>query len=180
MEHARTDIRVAIAKKLKEFIEPGMKEKIFLSRPNPLFLPELPAILLYYKNEDNQVTVGNENFPKAYERILSLNVDIIVEGEEDPDTALDRLAAQVEACFYDEPTFGGICYGCRLFNTIPVSIEAEGDRSIECQRLTWQVKYESKAYLDRRISEFLQFHADIYNPGVQQFLLGSHTVVRTK
>lgn len=180
MEHARTEIRVAVATKLKAFIEPGLRDKIFLSRPHPLFLPELPAILVYYKNEDNQVTSGSENFPKAYERVLSLSIDIIVEGEEDPDTALDRIAAQVESCFYDEPTFGGICYGVKLFNTVPVSIEAEGDRSVECQRLTWQIKYESNAYLDRRISEFLSFHADIFNPGVQQFLIGSHTTVRQK
>jgi hypothetical protein len=180
MEHARTDIRVAVVTKLKAFIDSGLREKLYLSRPDPLFLPELPAILVYYKNEDTKVIVGAENFPKLYERILSLTIDIIIEGAEDPDTALDRIAAQIEACFYDDPTFGDLCYGCRLFNTVPVSIEAEGDRSIECQRLTWQITYESKAYLDRRINEFLEFHADIYNPGVQQFLIGSHTTMRTK
>lgn len=180
MSHGRTDIRLAIANKLKQFIDKGMTDKIFLSRPNPLFLPELPAILVYYKNEEANVTVGNENFPKAYERQLQINIDIIVEGEEDPDTILDKYALQVEACFFDDPRFGGICYGCRLLSTIPISIETEGDRNIECQRLTWLVKYESNAYLDRRIDEFLQFHADIVTPGLEQFMIGSHTTVRNK
>lgn len=180
MSHKRTEIRLAIAEKLKAFIDKGLREKIYLSRPNPLFLPELPAILVYYKNEEANVIVGNENFPKDYERQLQINVDIIIEGEDDPDTELDKIALQVESCFFDDPRFGGICYGCRLLSAVPISIETEGDRNVECQRLTWLVKYESQAYLDRRIDEFLQFHADIIDPRLGQFMIGSHTTVRTK
>jgi len=176
MSHKRTEIRVAIAQKLKSFI----KDPIYLSRPNPLFLPELPCVLVYFSNEDTSISSGNENFPKAYERIMSINVDIIIEGAEDPDTELDRKAFAVESAFYDDPRFGGICYGCRLFSTKPISIESDGDRNIEAQRLTWMIKYESDAFLARRLDEFLQYYAEVIDPQTSEFIIGSDKIVRTK
>lgn len=176
MMHKRTEIRLAIAKKIREFT----KDNVYLSRPNPLFLPELPCVLIYFSNEDLAISSGNDNFPKAYERILSINVDIIIEGAADPDTALDRKALAIENSFYDDPLFGGLCYGCRLFSVRPISIDSEGDRNIEAQRLTWLLKYESDAFLSRRGDDFLQYRADIVDPRLKDFLVGSEKIVRLK
>jgi len=135
---------------------------------------------VYFREEPAKVIVGSENFPKAYERTMVLNVDIIIEGCEDPDTELDRLGLQIEQCFFDEPTFGKLCYGSTLVSTVPISIESDGDRSLECQRLTWSMKYQSDAYLTKRLAEFLEFNADITTPVPEQFLIGSYTKVRVK
>jgi len=159
MIHPRTQLRETILESVKAFVDKGIK--VQLTRPSNVSFEELPLILIYFENETERVIVGNDYFPKNYERTLTLNVDIIAEGQEDPDTFLDKIAFQVESAFHLDPLFGKQCYGCKLVSVKPITVSDTGKRSVECQRLTYNILYQSDAYLAKREDEFLSFDATI-------------------
>lgn len=164
MIHPRTQLRKAIFEAVKSFVDKGIS--VQLTRPSNVSFDELPLILIYFENETERVIVGNDYFPKNYERTLTLNVDVIAEGEEDPDTFLDRISFQVESAFHLDPLFEKKCYGCRLVSVKPITISDTGERAVECQRLTYNILYQSDAYLAKRKDDFLSFDAPI-NEGTE-------------
>ena len=176
MEHIRTTARKIIAAKLQENLT--KTQKVYLSRPNPLTLPELPAILIYYKTEDARSIVGSKNYVKVYERDLQINIDILIEGCDDPDTTLDEYALQIEAAFYDDPLFGGIFNGSMLNQTIPITVEDTGDRNVECLRLTWTIILESEGFLRQRLDEFLIAAGEYKDPNGNRFSIPFNKNVR--
>lgn len=178
MQHIRTLARKAIAEKLAKFLTKN--QRVYLSRPNPLSIPELPAILIYYKVEDPRVIVGSKNYAKIYERDLQLNIDVIIEGCEDPDTILDEYALQIEAAFFDDPTFDGLFNGSMLLSTVPITIEDSGDRNIECMRLTWMVILESEAFLRQRLDEFLVAAGEYTDPDKNKFSIPFNKLLRVR
>lgn len=80
-------------------------DRIFVNRPTPLWLPELPCICLYAMSE----TAQTDEEPKFYRRRLRLMVEIIVAPTPDSDVLVDTIVEKVENLllherFLREPT----------------------------------------------------------------------------
>lgn len=181
MNNPRTPIRKAIATAVQAMLG---NTPVFLTRPDPLTMPEPPCVLIYAAQEDLDVIEGHINYPERYQRKLNVNIDIIIAGggSPDPDTDLDRLGYLVECAFYNDPRLGELVDICRLSSVVPVTFSSDaGDRTFYCQRQQWVITYESDAHLSRRTDEFLEFYADIHDDeDLTKFLIGSHTTIRLK
>lgn len=72
---------------------PDMAEKIFTSRAKPVDFQNLPAIVIYTRNEPAEIF---SDAPKQYLRKTRLNVEILAAGIDDADDKLDEIAEKVE------------------------------------------------------------------------------------
>lgn len=185
--HPRTKIRHYIAAMLKDKVDVG--ERVFTCRPtSPLFLQELPAICIYYGEENANVWSGSEFFVKEYRRDLPITITIavedIVEPEDDIEESqkgedyLDYLGVQVEnELFYDRQlarrlpdfdpntNFKGLTHGSKLDSVDAYDVQTEDERRVIAQDIRMIYPYQSPGYLDLRLFGFNQYYAAIIRVG---------------
>jgi len=183
MKHPRTAIRLYAVDLVKANVDVG--NRVFANRPSPIFLHELPAALVYFSDEQNDVIGGDTYRPRVYQRNLRLNVDLLVEEQLRPDIdpqqnqvaedLVDELADQCERAFGDDWIFAqllpgydantnwtnGLLLGSRLVATTPYNIDSEGDIRIIAQRLQWELPYDTGKQEDKKYRNFLSYKADI-------------------
>lgn len=104
MDVKRAQIRRYITAALKESVDVG--GKVYSCRPDPVFLEELPCVLVYYSDEGAETFIGDRYNQKTIERKLRVNVDIWSDQQLNPDVDfranedgedfLDYLGWQVE------------------------------------------------------------------------------------
>ena len=182
MIHPRTAIRAYAWSILKDNVD--VNERVFLNRPNPLLLEELPAITIYFNSESVEIAEGDRHIVQQYERKLNLVIDVLMEQPTDPDQfqrvedELDLLARQVEREFHKDIFFNkqiegytglgydpGLLTGLRLLSTIPDSIESNSDRVIACQSLTFELCYLDDAFLEEKGGIFESYLMQINRVG---------------
>lgn len=162
----RIEIRNRLVELYKQYIDVG--ERVFPSRPNPLFFDELPAVLVYFSRE--QVDTPDSE-PRYFIRRLEVNTDIIYFGNPTAvDDFLDSRAYEAEAAINADRYLGLSEWfrESRLLSTIPVEIQREGDQNIASIRLVHEFTYETETFSGVTIDEFLRFNAKYKNEnGIQ-------------
>ena len=169
--HRRTLIRERIVELYKKFID--VKERVYPSRPDPIFLTEQPVVLVYFENEPND---DKDSEPRYENRILTVHSDIIVYEmpAEETERFLDSRAFEAEAAWtadrYLAPSpfqeLGKWLRNTRLTDTVPVNVDGGGDRIFKSLRLVHTVEYETPAFIhdptseNDAITEFLRFKAE--------------------
>jgi hypothetical protein len=146
--HQRKQIRDAIVARLigapdpqtdPETFATAAGARVFANRAKPLFPSELPAILVYTKNETSQIS--NEA-PREYNRGLVVQIEIVASALSagSLDDALDALAEQVETAIFSEETFGGLVTDTILGETEMELLE-EGEKPIGAARISLSMPY---------------------------------------
>lgn len=139
MSSERKAIRLAVATLLTGKTAAG--SRVFTSRSDPLFMDELPCLLVYTKSDSGQIL---ENAPRNYQRTLTLGIELVTDtGTNLPDAA-DDLADAVEQLIYADKSLGG-----QVEDTVYKSTECEegakGEKLVAACRLLFDVTYTKLA-----------------------------------
>lgn len=177
--HCRIAIRNWVKALMKVNTDVG--NRWYASRPNPIFLDELPCGLVYFTDEpaDHQKTA-----PRNYKRDLSLVVEVVnrleSERENELDDWLDSRAYEVENAMLSDRFLGqkGLIEDTVLTRTQPTTIEDEGDADIGTLRLFFTISYRTGFHYKGKIEEFLKYTADI--EGTEGENISSNTTIRSK
>lgn len=161
--HPRTEVIQAFIEAIKPLTKD--KLKVFASRPNQIFLAELPCILVYFEQEEVSVYTGDKHFPKSYSRTLSVNVDILVNENksnvEQTMKQLDDYSEMIEALFHNDTTLNGKGYGGRLARVVPFSVEDGAETNAYCQRNQFLIDYSSDCFADLKLGVFKEYDVEI-------------------
>ena len=185
----RSSIRYYAAALLTKELQ-GVGDKIFMNRPNPVFLEELPCVLIYFEEENVEVISGDNEQPVEYQRNLRLSVDCWAEEQrrddlEDPnknqsgEDYLDYLGEQIETIFADDFLFAkllpgydpntnydGLLMGMRILSVTPYDPNTEGDRKCIAQRLLFEMPYQTSFYKkERKFKDFSEYLFQIIRVG---------------
>ena len=140
MDAKRAKIRRYVTELLRESVDVG--GNVFSCRPDPVFITEVPCVLVYYTDEGVQPWVGDKYNQKRTERMLTLNVDVWSDQTIDPDLdprkneggedRLDWLSYQVELAIWDDQklakrlpgydantNYCGLALGTALLSVVP-------------------------------------------------------------
>lgn len=160
--------RIVIRNKAKELLKENVDvaERVFCSRPKPLFLTELPACLIYFTNEEAD---DGDTRPREYEKKLMLVTEVVHRLESVRDNALDDFldsrAWEIEQTFFADRFMGlkGLVNDITLKSTEALNIQIEGDADIASERLVWEIQYYQEAFNNGELDEFLKFITE-YKP----------------
>lgn len=138
--HPRIVIRKAIVQRLIE-VQTLAKNKVFDSRVKPLFDQDMPAILVYTRDEkviSNQYD-GDGSLDLVRELDLSIEV---VSNSKELDTELDTLAEQIESALdnYEIPDRKADLI---TLKTTETDMAIEGSKVYGAIRLTFRIKYRT-------------------------------------
>jgi len=138
---ARTAIRNAVTARLKGATDAG--DNVFASRVKPLFDQQMPALLVYTRDE--KVVKGRYDGDGSMEiwRELELCVEAVCLGSDGLDDALDGIAEQVEASLNDYELPERKADTIRLKST-ESDIAVNGDKTYGAIRLTFTITYKTK------------------------------------
>lgn len=144
--------------------------KVYLNRPDPLFLKEAPCILIYLDAEAVAIESGDKYCAHEYERTVVLNVDILtLEGEDN----LDYLGGKVEWSFkndwflgkrlegYDEDNIIGLSRGVTLQQVQPYEIDSGSENVIYGQRQTYSVPWIDDLYSNEKWPDWESYYFEI-------------------
>lgn len=132
-EQSRKKIRAKVVEILKQ-AETIAGEKVYGKRSNTLWKTELPAILVFCREEESAPYVMGE---KPLKRAMQLVVQ--AEGELDDD-GLDDFADQIEDAMKADPTLGDEDVDSTLIGT-QIEVSSEGEKLYGAIRLTYEVTY---------------------------------------
>jgi len=155
--------RIAIRRWVKQLLKVNtdMGGRWYMTRPDPVWLEELPVGLIYLTDE----TADHQNTnPRNYLRSCSIVTEIIhrmdSERENALDDWLDSRAYEVECAMLADRFLGqkGIIEDVILLRTQPVRIEIEGaDSDISSLRIFWEIKYRTGFSTNEKLDEFFSF-----------------------
>ena len=144
MSHPRTAIRDALVDRLKTKVDDvfptDAEDKIYGSRSKPLFDQFLPAILVYARNENViEERFASDGFGPT-KRELDIAFEAVVLGGEEVDTALDKIAKQIENAFdgWEMPTRKA---DVLKLKSTEIDIAIEGSKTYGAIRLTYKITY---------------------------------------
>lgn len=161
--HPRRIIRNQVKLILKENTD--LAGRWFCSRPNPLYVNELPCGLIYFPEEEAD---ARNTRPISYRRKLLLTTEVQQREEStienDLDDYLDSRAFEIEvAMMQDKFLYLGekqfiekVC----LVRTQCVQIDYSGDSNIASIRLFWEITYNTDSWLPAELDEFLRFNSE--------------------
>lgn len=160
MSLLRKQIRAKIVETLKGNTDAD--QRVYPNRVLPVFLNELPAIIV--NTESEQVEVFAEASPREYERTLTVKIEIMCEESSALDDELDIIGAQVEAALFEETdhTLGELCHDVNLVGC-EMAFNKEGEKSIGSLILTYEVVYHSVPARDAENLEWLETVVTRYN-----------------
>lgn len=183
----RAEIRHYVVDLLKLRIE-DVEERVYASRPSPLFLEELPCICVFFETEITDIMVGDQYHVKEYQRNAQLVVCVVTEAYRTPgdasedgqlgDDFLDYLGLQVEQAFFNDwhfarllpdfdpnTNFHGLTLGQKLVSVTPYEVDTESDRRMLAQDLHWMLPYRTRGYPNREYATFEEYKAEIVRVG---------------
>ena len=144
MSHPRTTIRDALVDRLKTKVDDvfltDAGDKIYGSRSKPLFDQFLPAILVYARNENViEERFASDGFGPT-KRELDIAFEAVVLGGEEVDTALDKIAEQIENAFdgWEMPTRKA---DVLKLKSTEIDISIDGSKIYGAVRLTYTITY---------------------------------------
>jgi len=148
MTHPRKKIRDYIGSLLTNNVQTG--GTVFIERPSPAFIEEVPCVFVYIDRERVEVRYGNKYNPKKYERTLSVCVEIVTfEGL----NKIDEVAEEIENLFsydfflgrmdaeFDGSKVEGLSEGVSLESVEPYEKVTESMSTLYGQKLTFNVPY---------------------------------------
>jgi predicted transcriptional regulator len=139
MSHARTQTRQAVAALLKGKTDAG--NNVYEARVHPLGEGELPAILIYTKQEAlEEQTISR---PRTQQRQLELSIEAYVKTRGKIDVNTDALATAIEKEIASDPTLGGLVKDTVLEST-ETQFSDDGEQPIAWVVLTYSVLYAVK------------------------------------
>lgn len=160
MSSQRKLIRHAVVDRLK--CKTACEERVYPNRVLNLFEIELPAILVYMKNEPSKVY---QAAPVEYERDLQLVVEVVVNGDDTLDDLIDDISDDIEYWLHQDHTQGELCSDTILKNT-QIEISNQGDKLIGSAVLTYSMPYYTEAVRDSKDLRVLaRANAKWYLPG---------------
>lgn len=137
MTQSRKNIRESVVTILKS-AETTAGERVYGNRSRTVWKTELPAILVFSREEESKPYVMGE---KPLKRALQLVIQAEVEGTgEIIDDTLDELADQMEDAMKADPTLGDLSTDSTLLQT-QIEVSSEGERPYGAIRLTYEVTY---------------------------------------
>ena len=183
----RADVRAYVVALLKTSIA-EVEERVYASRPSPLFIEELPCICVFFDGEVTEIITGDQYHVKEYQRNAQLVVCIVAEGYRTPgdeseggqlgDDFLDYLGFSVEQAFFDDrhfarmlpdfdpnTNFHGLTLGQRLVSVTPYEVDTDSDVRLLAQDMHWLLPYRTRGYVDKTYEDFEEYKTEIVRVG---------------
>lgn len=131
--------RKLIRKKVAELLAGATNAgaSVFASRARAVFANELPAILVYSREET--VTIYNAS-PRELQHVLTLVIEIAATADEELDDLLDDIAQQVIDRLNEYQTLDGTASD-RVLTGSQLQIVGEGENQHGACALTYEVTY---------------------------------------
>ena len=136
--HKRQQIREAVGTRITSLTTTG--SNVFQSRVYPLETGNLPALIVYTKNEANELLeMGSQ---RTLQRNLSLVIEGYAKGTANTDDTVDTIAKEVEVAMASDITFGGLALDSFL-ETTEIEYNGEGEKPVGIITLTFSINYTS-------------------------------------
>jgi len=175
-------------KKIRDYIEAKLKAalplggRVFMHRPSPAMIEELPCAFAYFERENIEVLDGDKYNVDRYLRTLVLSVEVATYESLDH---VDALAEHVEFLLFqdwflgkdltgwDSETTDGLCEGLSLSSCEPYEVVTESSATIYGQKLSFELPYVQDIRSTRKLKKFTGYEFDIVRPegGVDPVLL---------
>ena len=136
MSHARQVIREQAAATLTGLSTTG--SNVFQSRVYPLQETNLPALLIYTKEESSEVAVLGT--ARTLERELILAVEAYVKANNNSDDTIDTIAKEIEVAIGGDSTLNNKAKDVFLIST-DINYVGEGDNPVAVATFNFQVSY---------------------------------------
>jgi hypothetical protein len=168
--HKRRVLRHRIRQLIEQYVDIS-PDNIFLSKPHPLFVNQVPAILIYMENEEVELY---NRAPEIYKRSVTINIDVlqrdrqdIRENTYDLDDYLDSRAYEIEFALLHERFLGfpeeekySWIDNVQLHDTNLMSIIFEGDQRLLSLRMHFVIDYFEDFSIYGSLDEFLRFDVE--------------------
>lgn len=136
MAHARQTIREQVGTTLTGLSTTG--SNVFQSRVYPLQESNLPALLIYTKEESSEAVVMGSN--RVIERELTLAVEAYVKTNTNSDDTIDTIAEEVETAIGADSTLNNKAKDVFLVST-DINYVGEGENPVAVATLNFLVSY---------------------------------------
>ena len=112
---------------------------VYSGRTTPLWQAELPAILIYTREEPSErLDRGGEKLLRNCQ--VAIEARVRLPADSSLDDTLDDLAQEIEDKIEADETLGGLALHSTLLNT-EIDVTAEGERELGAIRLTYAMAY---------------------------------------
>jgi hypothetical protein len=136
MAHARQAIREQVGTTLTGLSTTG--SNVFQSRVYPLQASNLPALLIYSKEESSEAIVMGAN--RVIERELTLAVEAYVKTNTNSDDTIDTIAEEVETAIGADSTLNNKAKDVFLVST-DINYVGEGENPVAVATFNFLVSY---------------------------------------
>ena len=136
MAHAIQTIREQVGTTLTGLTTTG--SNVFQSRVYPLQESNLPALLIYTKEESSEAIVMGSN--RVIERELTLAVEAYVKTNTNSDDTIDTIAEEVETAIGADSTLNNKAKDVFLVST-DINYVGEGENPVAVATLNFLVSY---------------------------------------
>jgi hypothetical protein len=136
MAHARQTIREQVGTTLTGLTTTG--SNVYQSRVYPLQESNLPALLIYTKEESSEAIVMGSN--RVIERELTLAVEAYVKTNSNSDDTIDTIAEEVETAIGADSTLNNKAKDVFLVST-DINYVGEGENPVAVATLNFLVSY---------------------------------------
>jgi hypothetical protein len=134
--HIRQQIRERAGTVLTGLTTTG--SNVFETRIYPLENTNLPALVIYTKNETSEPIVISTN--RLMSRELELIVEIYVKQTSNFDDQVDKICKEVEVAISADTTLNGLAKDCFLQST-EIEYNTEGEQPLSYAVLTFLTNY---------------------------------------
>ena len=134
--HIRQQIRERAGTVLTGLTTTG--SNVFETRIYPLENTNLPALVIYTKNETSEPIVISTN--RLMSRELELIVEVYVKQTSNFDDQVDKICKEVEVAISSDTTLNGLAKDCFLQST-EIEYNTEGEQPLSYAVLTFLTNY---------------------------------------
>ena len=134
--HIRQQIRERAGTVLTGLTTTG--SNVFETRIYPLENTNLPALVIYTKNETSEPLVISTN--RVMSRELELIVEVYVKQTSNFDDEVDKICKEVEVAISADTTLNGLAKDCFLQST-EIEYNTEGEQPLSYAVLTFLTNY---------------------------------------
>jgi hypothetical protein len=135
--HFRDIIRKRLVSLLKDNLDVG--NKVFESRPNSLWLSEVPCALIYFTGETGN---DKDSKPRRYWNMVDINIHILCYFNPKADSWLDARALEVQYTMENNAYLNlDFVQDVKYLRTTPSTVSDEGQQDISTIQLVYQVEY---------------------------------------
>ena len=134
--HIRQQIRERAGTVLTGLTTTG--SNVFETRVYPLENTNLPALVIYTKNETSEPLVISTN--RVMSRELELIVEVYVKQTSNFDDEVDKICKEVEVAISADTTLNGLAKDCFLQST-EIEYNTEGEQPLSYAVLTFLTNY---------------------------------------